>query len=108
MAENLKGNSTMSANRKAGEPLTMSIPEAGWKYFGMSPNGSYKVAARGEIPVIKVGKRFRVPIAAMEQILANATPMERGSSTSGPVSGASGLAINADREGLPPSVAGPA
>jgi hypothetical protein len=52
--------------------LTMSVPEAGAKYFGLSKNGSYEAAERGDIPTIKVGKLLRVPVRAMEQILDDA------------------------------------
>ena len=48
------------------EILTISVPEAGLRYFGLSRNGSYAAAARGEIPVIKVGRLKRVPVRAME------------------------------------------
>jgi hypothetical protein len=51
------------------EPLTISVPEAGKRYFGLSKNGSYLAAARGEIPTIKIGKLRRVPVRAMEAIL---------------------------------------
>ena len=51
------------------EPLTISVPEAGRRYFGLSKNGSYDAAARGEIPTIKIGKLRRVPIRAMERML---------------------------------------
>ena len=33
-------------------PLTITVPEAGRKYFGLCRNASYDAAARGEIPVI--------------------------------------------------------
>ncbi|MES2294590.1 MAG: DNA-binding protein [Pseudomonadota bacterium] len=48
---------------------TMSVPEAGRRYFGLSKNGSYEAAARGDIPVIRVGRLLRVPVVAMERIL---------------------------------------
>ena len=51
---------------------TLSVPEAGRKYFGLSRNGSYDAAARGEIPVINVGRLKRVPIRLMERLLDNA------------------------------------
>ena len=50
-------------------PLTMSVPEAGKKYFGLSRNGSYAAAERGEIPTIDVGRLKRVPVRAMERKL---------------------------------------
>ena len=55
-----------------GEPKTMSVPEAGALYFGLSRNGSYEAANRGEIPTIKVGRLKRVPVAAMERKMAEA------------------------------------
>jgi hypothetical protein len=50
----------------ADEILTISVPEAGRRYFGLSRNGSYAAATRGEIPVIKIGRLKRVPVRAME------------------------------------------
>jgi hypothetical protein len=54
------------------ESQTLTIPEAGKLYFGLSRNGSYAAARRGDIPVIRIGKLLRVPIRALEQQL-NAT-----------------------------------
>jgi hypothetical protein len=45
---------------------TISVPDAGKRYYGLSRNGSYAAARRGEIPVIKVGRLKRVPVRAME------------------------------------------
>jgi hypothetical protein len=53
-------------------PLTISVPEAGRKYFGLSRNGSYDAAERGEIPVIRIGRLLRVPVRALEAMLARA------------------------------------
>jgi hypothetical protein len=50
-------------------PLTMSVPEAGKKYFDLSRDGSYRAAERGEIPTIRVGRLLRVPVRAMERLL---------------------------------------
>ena len=55
----------------------MSVPEAGKRYFGLSRNGSYEAAARGEIPTIRVGKLLRVPIRAMERLLDDAGLKQR-------------------------------
>jgi len=49
--------------------LTMSVPAAGKKYFGLSRNGAYDAAKRGEIPIIKIGRLLRVPIRALEAML---------------------------------------
>ena len=51
------------------EVLTLSVPEAGARYFGLSRNGSYAAAARGEIPVIQIGRLKRVPVRALERML---------------------------------------
>ena len=51
-------------------PKTMSVPEAGKLYYGLSRNGSYQAAARGDIPTIRVGHLLRVPVAAMEKLVA--------------------------------------
>jgi hypothetical protein len=53
-------------------PLTMTVPEAGKRYFGLSRNASYDAAMRGDIPTIKIGKLLRVPVRSMERILDRA------------------------------------
>jgi hypothetical protein len=55
-------------------PLTLSVPEAGKKYFGLGRNASYAAAERGDIPTVKIGKLLRVPVRALERMLDNATP----------------------------------
>jgi hypothetical protein len=57
----------------AEQPKTMTVPEAGKEYFGLSRNASYAAAQRGEIPTIKIGKLLRVPVRAMEEMLAAAS-----------------------------------
>lgn len=49
--------------------LTISVPEAGRRYFGLSRNSSYAAAERGEIPAIRIGRLLRVPVRAMESVL---------------------------------------
>ena len=58
-------------------PKTLSVPEAGRRYFGLGRNTSYAAAQRGEIPVIKIGSRLRVPVVALERMLAEAGQTER-------------------------------
>jgi helix-turn-helix protein len=53
--------------------LTLSVPEARKRYFGLSRNGSYYAAARGEIPVVKIGRLLRVPVRALEKMLDRAS-----------------------------------
>jgi hypothetical protein len=57
---------------KEAAPLTISVPEAGKRYFGLSRNGSYDAARRSEIPTIKIGKLLRVPVRALERMLDQA------------------------------------
>jgi hypothetical protein len=51
---------------------TISVPDAGRIYFDLGKNASYAAAARGEIPVIRIGGRLRVPVIVLERMLANA------------------------------------
>lgn len=50
----------------------LSIPDAGKRYFGLSVNGSYLAAKRGDLPWVWIGSRKRVPISAMSHL----TPRE--------------------------------
>ena len=50
-------------------PLTRSVPDAGKRYFGLSRNAAYDAAARGDIPVIRIGRLLRVPVRALERML---------------------------------------
>jgi excisionase family DNA binding protein len=54
--------------------LTISVPEAGKRYFGISRGASYQAAERGEIPTVRIGRLLRVPVAAMDAVLAAAKP----------------------------------
>jgi len=42
-------------------PKTITVPDAGREYFGLSRNAAYAAAQRGDIPTIKIGKLLRVP-----------------------------------------------
>ena len=50
-------------------PKTLSVPEAGRRYFNLSRNSSYEAAWRGEIPTIRIGRLLRVPVIALERML---------------------------------------
>jgi hypothetical protein len=54
-------------------PITLSVPEAGKRYFNLCRNSSYEAAARGEIPTIKIGRLLRVPIRVLERMLDRAS-----------------------------------
>jgi excisionase family DNA binding protein len=51
--------------------LTYSVPEAG-KLLGLSRNGAYEAAARGDLPTIRIGSRLFVPTRAMDELLNSA------------------------------------
>ena len=53
-------------------PLTLSVPEAGKRYFGLSRNGAYDAATRGDLPTIRIGRLLRVPVRALERMLDRA------------------------------------
>jgi hypothetical protein len=53
-------------------PITLTVPEAGRRYFGLCRNAAYAAADRGELPVIKIGRLLRVPVRALEKMLDRA------------------------------------
>jgi hypothetical protein len=55
-----------------GSAKTLSVPEAGKRYFDLSRGGAYAAARAGTIPTIRVGWLLKVPVAAMEKLLENA------------------------------------
>jgi excisionase family DNA binding protein len=52
---------------------TISVPEAGSRYFGLCRGTSYEAARRGEIPTVRIGRRIRVPVRALEKMLDKAS-----------------------------------
>lgn len=53
--------------------LVYEVPEAG-KLLGLTRNGSYAAAKRGEIPTIRIGGLIKVPKAALHKMLEDAAP----------------------------------
>jgi len=53
------------------EKLVYDVPEAG-ALLGLSRNGSYEAAARGEIPTIRFGRLLKVPKVAFDRMLEQA------------------------------------
>jgi excisionase family DNA binding protein len=51
--------------------LTISVEEAG-RRLGIGRGSAYQAAARGDLPVIRIGKLLRVPVRALEAKLDNA------------------------------------
>jgi len=49
---------------------TADVPDVGRICFGLSRNGSYDAAKRGDFPTIKVGRLLKVPTAALSRLLA--------------------------------------
>jgi hypothetical protein len=66
----------MSHNDIIEQPKTLSVPEAGAKYFDLGRDASYGAARRGEIPTIRLGRTLRVPVVALERMLARAGASE--------------------------------
>jgi hypothetical protein len=62
----------MSKNETELQPKTISVPEAGKRYFDLSRGASYAAAASGEIPTIRIGRLLRVPVVALERLLEKA------------------------------------
>jgi hypothetical protein len=54
------------------EPKTLTVPEAGRRYFDLGRNASYEAARRGDIPTIRIGRLLRVPVVALERKLEGA------------------------------------
>ncbi len=50
------------------KPKTISVPEAGRIYLGISRDAAYQAAAAGQIPTIRIGRLLRVPVVAMERM----------------------------------------
>jgi hypothetical protein len=46
---------------------TLTVPEAGRRYFDLGRNASYEAARRGDIPTIRIGRLLRVPVVQMER-----------------------------------------
>ena len=67
-------NNTYVNKKRAGvtkmenDKLTLTVDETA-KCLGIGRNSAYEAVARGEIPVIKVGKRLLLPKAALEKLL---------------------------------------
>jgi excisionase family DNA binding protein len=59
-----------------GDRLTLSVEEAA-SLAGISRNSAYEAVRRGELPVIRVGRRLLVPRAALLRLLngGEATPL---------------------------------
>jgi len=52
----------------ATERRTLSVIEAG-RVLGLGKEGAYAAVHRGDIPAIKVGRRWLVPVDGLERLL---------------------------------------
>ena len=59
----------MAMKNKSEICATMTIPKATQR-LGIGRNQAYEAARRGEIPIIRIGKRLLVPVAALERMLS--------------------------------------
>ncbi len=55
------------------EPLTLSVKTAA-KKLGLGRSSMYQAIARGEVPVLKIGSRLLIPIAALQKMLDAKVP----------------------------------
>ncbi len=53
-----------------------TVPEAG-ELCGLGRSASYEAARRGDLPVIRIGRRLFVPIEALRSMLGNAGQGEK-------------------------------
>jgi excisionase family DNA binding protein len=63
----------MAKKRSDKDKLTYEITEAA-QLLGVGRNQAYEAAHRGELPVIRIGKRYLIPKAALDRMLAGETP----------------------------------
>lgn len=54
---------------KGTAPKTLTVEEAGARYFGLCRQSSYAAVKRGDIPSIRIGRVLRVPVAALERMM---------------------------------------
>ena len=69
-----RGAATTPSHQKKAE--TYSVPEAG-RIVGLGKNASYDAARRGELPVLRFGRKLRVPSVALERMLTETKPSRR-------------------------------
>lgn len=56
--------------------LTLAIPEAG-ALLGIGRDASYRAARNGEIPTLRIGRKLRVPVGKLAEMLGT-TPDQLG------------------------------
>ncbi|MGA8726943.1 MAG: hypothetical protein WB565_18065 [Acidimicrobiales bacterium] len=68
-------NNTISVPDDWRERITLSVPVAG-AIVGLSRNGSYDAANRGQLPIIILGRKKVVPVAPLRRLLGELPPLE--------------------------------
>ena len=58
------------------QKLTLNADEAA-KLLGISRGSVYLASERGELPVLRLGKRLLIPKKALEDLLTTANPIQR-------------------------------
>lgn len=48
---------------------TISVPDAGKLFYGLSRNAAYLAARAGDIPTVKIGGRIMVPVVPLAEKL---------------------------------------
>ena len=59
--------------------LTLSVEEAG-RLLGVGRDASYRAAQNGDIPTVRIGRKLRVPIGSLSELLGT-TPDQLGVET---------------------------
>jgi len=59
---------------KTDRTRTVDVVTAG-KILGIGRSSSYRLAHRGILPVLRLGRKLRVPVAALEEMLSNPKPL---------------------------------
>ena len=52
-----------------GDTPWVTVPEGGFLLAGLGRSASYDAARRGDLPVLRVGGRLVVPVAALRRLL---------------------------------------
>jgi len=71
------------------ECKTLTVPQAGKLYFDLKRDAAYRAAQRGDLPTVKIGRTLRVPVIALERMLAEAG-QKRSTASANAAAGAAG------------------
>jgi excisionase family DNA binding protein len=71
MGENTQGQTSLQETVAPAARLALSVEETAAR-LGVGRAAAYEAIKRGEIPILKIGRRILVPLAALEKLLAGA------------------------------------